>query len=125
MQQQVYIELNQLVLEFQTARKSCSNKFPQDIWQKAISLTKKLSVDEVSEALHIVPAYLYKKIKESSSNTRPVRFIEAVPQPSTVASGIVISIETFAGQMKIEGVTNDSLRILMSDFFRGDTSCSK
>ncbi len=125
MQQQVYIELNQLALEFQRARKSCSNKYPQDIWRQAIFLAKKLSVEEVSEVLHIAPAYLYKKIKDLTSNTKPIRFIEAVSQPSTDSSSIVISIETSVGQMKIEGVTDDSLRILMSEFFRGGSSCSR
>lgn len=125
MQQQIYAELNQLILEFQTARKSCSNKFPQSIWKKAISLTKKLSVDEVSEALHVTSVYLHKKIKDLSPDIKPIRFVEAVSHSPTATSGIVINIETLAGQIKIEGVTDDSLRVLMSEFFKGGTLCSK
>ena len=124
MQQQVYIELNQLALEFQTARKACSNKYPQDIWKRAISLATKLSVDDVSEALHITPAYLYKKIKDLSSENA-VRFVEADFHPLPIASGLVISIEAPVGCMKIEGATDHSLKILISEFFRGGFQCSK
>ena len=123
--QHTHTELNELVLEFRSVRESGIRRFPEAIWKKAISLTKKIPIEEISSAINVSVSYLQRKSKDLAVNLQPVRFVEAVPQFLS-SSDIVVIVQTSKGHsMKIEGINSSSLIDLMSGFFKGDSTCSK
>ena len=66
-------------------------------------------MEDVSKALHITPAYFYKKIKDLSPDNA-ASFVDAEFHPLPTASGLVISIEASVGSMEIEGAADHSLK---------------
>ncbi len=122
----VQLELNELSLEFKSLRESGIRRFPESSWQKVIAITKKIPIAEVSLAISAPIGYIRKKAKDLDLQVKPMRFVEAVPPSLMTFSNIVISVETSKGQkMKIEGVDSSSIPFLMSEFLKGDLSCSK
>ena len=54
-------ERNELSLEFKSLRESGVRKFPESSWKKAISITKKIPIAEVSLAISTPISYIQKK----------------------------------------------------------------
>ena len=124
--QPVHIDaLAELSLEFKSIRESGIRRFPESIWIKTITITKTIPISEVSRAINIPVSYLRKKVKELAMTATPMKFVEAIQEPQRY-SNIIINIDSAKGQkMKIEGVTTDSLLLLVSEFLKKGSSCSR
>jgi hypothetical protein len=126
MQENYTEELNELALEFKSMRDTGERRFPESLWQKTIAIIKTTPIGKVSTAIAVPVPYLRKKIREFSGNTKPLRFVEAIPQTQMSSCGFTISVATPNGNMmKIEGATEASLNLLVSVFLKEGSLCSK
>lgn len=86
-------------------------RFPKEVWNSIINLTKSFSIDEVAETLHIHPAYLKRKIAKSSSAAFDFQEVSIQSPPDM----IFIELESPSGlKAKIQGPISclNSLQLL-------------
>lgn len=79
----VRVALNQLRQHPNTKR-----KFPQQLWDSIIHLTKIYPLEEVCRQINISPVYLKRKIQQAKEKTlefREITFSASLPPPNVVS----------------------------------------
>lgn len=122
-------ELTQLASEFIACRQSSKkNWFPDEIWKKAIIVSKKLPIKVVCRAIKVSPCYFRKKKSDFASleSENSMTFLE-IPQSQSISPNfITISIETpYGHKLKIDGATTSCLIPILSEFLKGGSQCCK
>jgi AraC-like DNA-binding protein len=77
-------------------------KFPQELWNAIIGLTKTHSIQEVSQRLNISPTYLKRKIRMSRESS-PLDFREISLQNTCSEMVSIELISNFGIKAKIQG----------------------
>jgi hypothetical protein len=84
--QELQAALSQLRQDPKTQR-----KFPRELWEAVIHLTKTHSIKEISHCLRIHPGYLKRKVEQSQKQS--LEFREVIIPSSFVPSTDLVTIE--------------------------------
>jgi hypothetical protein len=83
------------------------NKFPKQIWNEIIELTKDVPFQDVCRQLEIQPAYLKRKMQQLHNNNPDVIDFQEIScniQDSTITDAVVIELISDSGlRAKIQG----------------------
>ena len=78
-------------------------RFPRELWDSIIQLTKIYSIEEVGRQLHINPVYLKRKIHQSKEQELEFREISIQASPP-VSDMVTIELNSAAGlKARIQG----------------------
>ncbi len=80
-------------------------KFPKEVWESIIRLSKEYSVEEICEHLEIQPAYLKQKLRKFQESQSEVEFREVSCQSQSIHScNVTIELVANSGlRAKIQG----------------------
>ncbi len=110
-------DLIELELEFAAQRTAGIRRFPETLWQKAISFAKIYSIAEVCSAIKTPESYLTKKMQVKPSQS--LHFIQTSVKELSSHNQMTLFIETSKGhKLKIEGLTNSGLTPIITEILK-------
>jgi hypothetical protein len=110
--------LNELATTFAELRASDCRAYPAEVWQKAISLTNQIPVEEICRAILVQSAYFRKKMEAFGAvSVENPDFIEIKTKNAISSDLITIDLETPTGfRAKIQGSSFCLCQVLNSLF---------
>jgi hypothetical protein len=115
-------ELSELAVEFTALRQLGSRRrFPNEIWLKAISLSQKIPLSELCQAIGISVQYFRKKIANFSHpvDKQSLQFFEVLSPKHQFPDFIKVNIEFARGhKVLIEGVSASYLTSLVAELMK-------
>jgi hypothetical protein len=107
-------KLQELAVTFAELRASDCRSYPEEVWRKAISLTKQIPVEEVCRVLSVQSAYFRKKMKGFEVvSVKNSDFVEVKAKNAISSELIIIDLETPTGfKAKIQGCSSCLCQVL-------------
>ena len=110
-------DLIELEIEFAAQRTAGIRRFPETLWQKAISFAKIYSIADVCSAIKTPESYLRKKMQIKPSQS--LHFIQTSVKELSSYTQMTLLIETSRGhKLKIEGLTNSGLAPVIAEILK-------